>query len=224
MVIPQSLLSVFSRSHLKIISLGVFCSAIFMILISHFAVERRAKDSIHRVAKETPAHRVALVLGCAKYTFQDRENWYYTERMAAAERLYKEGRVKFFIVSGDNSRKDYDEPTDMKNDLMARGIPEDAIFCDYAGFRTLDSMIRADKVFGEKKFLVISQEFHVKRALYIAKQHHLEVQGFAANAVPALYSFKTKTREVLARVKMMLDLHLLHLGPKFLGPRVYLPS
>jgi SanA protein len=75
-------------------------------------------------------------------------NLYYSHRIDAAEKLFKSGKIEFILISGDNSREEYDEPTDMKNDLVERGVPENKIYLDYAGFRTLDSVIRANAIFG----------------------------------------------------------------------------
>ena len=124
------------------------------------------------------------------------------------------------LVSGDNSRRDYDEPTDMKEALVEAGLPEDRIHCDYAGFRTLDSVVRAKDVFLLDRFVVVSQEFHVERALYIAKELGIEAYGYPARDVGGKAGMKTKAREDLARVKAVLDMKLLNTQPKFRGEPV----
>lgn len=123
------------------------------------------------------------------------------------------------VISGDNSREGYNEPEDMKSELMLRGIPEDKIYLDYAGFRTLDSVVRMEKIFGQKSFTIISQKFHNQRAIYIAYAKELQVVGYNAEDVNAYSGFKTQLREKFARVKLFLDLWT-GKNPKFLGEPV----
>jgi SanA protein len=134
-------------------------------------------------------------------------------------RLFKEGKVDFILVSGDNSTKDYDEPSTIKVDLIKKGIPSNKIYLDYAGFRTLDSVVRCKKIFGQSSITIISQQFHNERAIYIAKLKDIEAVGFNAKDVSVQYGFKTRLRERLARVKMVLDL-IFDKKPKFLGEKI----
>jgi SanA protein len=107
----------------------------------------------------------------------------------------------------------------MKTDLMAQGIPEERIHLDYAGFRTLDSMVRCKEIFGQNKVTVISQHYHNERAIYIAHKKGIDAIGFNAIDVGGSYGIKNHTREKLARVKMILDL-LLNKQPKYLGEKI----
>jgi SanA protein len=140
--------------------------------------------------------------------------------MAAAVALYQAGKVKAFIVSGDNATHQYDEPTAMKADLVALGIPADIIYCDYAGFRTLDSVLRAETIFDQKRFLIVSQHFHNERAIFLARQHGLEPEGFDAKDVSRQFTPTTFYREFLARVQAVIDVLVLDKQPKFAGPKV----
>ena len=108
----------------------------------------------------------------------------------------------------------------MKQALIAAGVPESKITCDYAGFRTLDSIARAKKVFGQKQVLIISQRFHNERALYLAKCYGLDATAYNAEDVELEHALKTYFREAFARVKAVMDMHVLHTQPKFLGPPV----
>ncbi len=189
------------------------------IMISNWLVIRNTKDKIYQSTNEVPFNKVGLLLGTGKYLRSGRVNLYYTNRIKAASDLYKSGKVKFLLVSGDNSRKDYDEPTEMKDDLIAEGVPVDKIFLDYAGFRTLDSVIRCKEIFGQEEFTVISQQFHNERAIFIAQKKGLKAIGYNASDVAARYGFKIQQREKLARVKMMLDLTF-GKAPKFLGNKI----
>ena len=109
-------------------------------------------------------------------------NRYFTRRIDTAAALYHAGKVKWLLVSGDNGRKNYDEASGMQQALIAKGVPAKVIFCDYAGFSTLDSVVRAKKVFGENHITIISQEFHNQRAIWLAKQirrkHRAASAGF----------------------------------------------
>jgi SanA protein len=171
-------------------------------------------------AAEVPKCEVALVLGCSRLLSGKWENRYFNYRIDAVTELYEAGRVEHILVSGDNSRTEYDEPSDMKAALMERGIPEDRIHCDYAGFRTLDSVVRAKEVFKQDRIVIVSQEFHVQRALYLAQQKGIEAYGYPARDVEGEGGRKTKLREELARVKAVLDVKFLGTDPKFLGEPV----
>ncbi|WP_370214466.1 SanA/YdcF family protein [Mesoflavibacter profundi] len=122
-------------------------------------------------------------------------------------------------MSGDNSRKDYDEPSTFKSDLIQLGVPETDIYLDYAGFRTLDSVVRAKKIFGLENVTIISQKFHNERAIYLAENFNLNATAFNAKDVSNRYGFKTKIREYLARTKAVIDV-IMNKQPKYLGPKV----
>ena len=170
-----------------------------------------------------PHCRAAVVLGCRKILAHGLLNLYFTRRIAAAAELYKAGKVDCLIVSGDNHIKEYDEASDMKASLVEAGVPADRVVCDYAGFRTLDSVVRAKKVFGLDSFLVVSQGDHVRRAVFTARGFGCDAYGYAAQDVNGYYSIKTPIREQFAKVAAVFDV-ILRRGPKFLGPREHLPE
>lgn len=165
---------------------------------------------------------IGIVLGTSAKV-AGRDNLYYKYRIEAAERLYKSGKVKFFLLSGANPSQYYNEPMTMQNDLVERGIPADLIQLDYAGLRTLDSVVRAQKVFGVTEAVFISQAFHNHRAIYIAEHIGIKATGFNAQDVKSIRTSRIHLREVLARVKMLLDLHILNTQPKHLGEPIPLP-
>ncbi|MDF1837892.1 MAG: ElyC/SanA/YdcF family protein [Planctomycetota bacterium] len=174
--------------------------------------------TVHTEANSTPNAPVGLVLGTSPTT-RGHANLFYTARIEAAARLYHAGKVQALIVSGDNSRESYNEPDAMRADLIAAGVPGDHVTCDYAGFRTLDSVLRARDVFGQNHFTVVSQPFHAERAVFLARRHGMRAQAFAARNPPKRTWIRFRAREVLARCLAVSDL-LLGKGPKFLGPRV----
>lgn len=190
------------------------------ILISRAAIAGSAEGRVFDTAADLPDCEVALVLGCARVLPDGRRNLYFKHRIAAVVDLWESGRVQHVLVSGDNSRKDYDEPTDMKEALVEAGLPAERIHCDYAGFRTLDSVVRARDVFQLDRFVVVSQPFHVERALYIARELGIEAYGYTARDVGGRAGMKTRAREDLARVKAVLDVKVLDTQPKFRGEPV----
>ena len=166
---------------------------------------------------QVPETETALFLGVAKINKFGNPNLYFVGRIEAAVKLFQAGKIKHFLISGDNSRRDYDEPTDIKNVLVERGVPVEAITLDYAGFSTLDSMVRAKNVFGKNEFIIITQKGHAERAVYIARKHGIKATAFYAaepTAYPTLVA-KNRFREKLARVKAWLDVNIFHTKPKF---------
>ncbi|WP_233861405.1 SanA/YdcF family protein [Tenacibaculum piscium] len=190
-----------------------------LIFVCNFLVENNAKNNTYTSTKEIPKRKVGLVLGTGKYLTNGRVNLYYTFRIRAVVSLYKAQKITFIVVSGDNSSKIYDEPTTFKNDLIKAGIPEDKIFLDYAGFRTLDSLVRVKEVFGQTDITIISQKFHNERALYLANHFGVKAIGFNAKDVSGKYGLKVRLREYLARVKVFVDI-LCNVQPKFLGKKI----
>jgi SanA protein len=140
--------------------------------------------------------------------------------MDAAARLYREGKVRHLLVSGDNNHTSYDEPTWMHDALIERGVPASAITLDYAGFRTLDSMARAQAVFGLHGFTIVTDDFHMARSVFLARSYGLDVVGFPADPIRYWRSKKVRTRELASRTVACLEVYLLHTKPRFYGPPV----
>lgn len=170
-----------------------------------------------------PATQVGLVFGTTDRV-NGHENPYFRYRIDAAVRVWKAGKAKTLIVSGDNRSQYYNEPEKMKQALMERGIPGDRVICDFAGLRTLDSVVRAKEIFGTNSILFISQRFQNERAIYLAKANGIEAYGFNARDVEPHVGLKTKIREVGARVKMWLDVNFLNTRPTHLGKKIRLPD
>lgn len=182
-------------------------------------INRNTAPHLYGDITELPANEVGLLLGTSPKLKNGKNNLYFDHRITAAIHLYKAGKIKYILISGDNRRRNYNEPEYMRKALLQGGVPEEAIYLDYAGFRTLDSVIRAKKVFGQNRFTVISQKFHNARAVYIARKNGIEAIGFNARDVDTYSGFKTQIRERLARVKVFLDL-LTRKQPKFLGEKI----
>ncbi len=185
---------------------------------AEWTIQHAARGRIFETSDGLPPAAVGLVLGASRTIADGRANTFYTARLDLAAELFRTGKVRGLIVSGDNSRRDYDEPGDMKADLVARGVPERFITCDYAGFSTLDSIQRVSRVFGQPRVVIVSQRFHVERALFLARCDGLEAYGCAAAAAQRWWQVRVRLREVLARGKAVLDVALGR-GAKYLGPR-----
>lgn len=186
-----------------------------LLYLTNRWITHHAEGKLFSDAEKTPAREVGLLLGSSKSIANGRDNLFFTYRIEAAVALYKAGKIKRIIVSGDNHIKGYDETTDMRNALLAAGVPDSCIIPDYAGFRTLDSVVRCKNVFGENSVTIISQRFHDERALFIADYYHMDAIAFCAKDVPARYSIRTKLREYLARFAAVLDLYVFHTSPHF---------
>ncbi len=175
-------------------------------------------STIYTPTDTLPHYDVAVVLGTSKYLGKQL-NSYYTNRINAAINLYHHGALKHLLLSGDNAHRSYNEPWTMKRDLLRAGVPETSIALDYAGFRTLDSIVRARKIFDTNHFLIITQGFHCERALFIARYHDIDAACLAVPGPSGYAGFYVKLRELFARVKAVLDLYILNAQPKFLGPK-----
>lgn len=198
--------------------LAVACLA--LIAACDIAVKATAHGRTYDNISDIPHNRVGLLLGTNSTTPRGTHNYYYTHRINAAAELFHAGKVDYLLISGDNSSKHYDEPTMMRDSLLQHGVPADRIVLDYAGFRTLDSVIRAKEVFGQSSFTIISQKFHNERALVQARHYGIDAIAYNADDVILGYPWvKVQCRERLARVKLYLDL-LTGKQPKFLGQKV----
>lgn len=176
--------------------------------------------NIYKSTKTLPPKKAALLLGTAKYVAKGRINYFYKYRIEAAVALWKTGKVKAIVVSGDNGTKYYDETTTMYKDLIKAGVPSRYITKDYAGFRTLDSVVRAEAIFDLKDYIIISQKFHLERALFIARAKGQKAIGFMAKDLPGTAAaYRMKAREYLARAKAFLDVYILGTQPKFYGKK-----
>ncbi len=169
-----------------------------------------------------PSVNVGIVPGTSKYLSNGSINEYFQNRIDAAVRLYEARKIKYLLISGDNGRSDYNEPQDMRISLIEAGIPDSSIYLDYAGFDTYDSMIRAKKVFGQQKFVVISQEFQNERAVYIARRFGIQAYGFNAKGVNYAGGIRTKLREFFARGKAYTEVNL-GVEPTYLGDKIVIP-
>lgn len=201
------------------IALLFFVLSAIGITVNYFWISGSTKDRITQNIHEVSETPVALVLGTSSQMSDGRTNLFFKYRLQAVAKLYKARKIKKILLSGDNSKIYYNEPADMKKTLVKMGVLGKDIVLDYAGFRTFDSVVRAKKVFGQKKILIVSQEFQLHRAIFIADNFDIQAEGFVAKTPSYFYSSKTFAREILARVKCTLDCYFLNTKPKFLGKK-----
>lgn len=192
---------------------------LFILVLANLTITQSVKGKTYNEVSKIPSNKVGLVLGTAKMLVDGGANPYYTNRIQATIALYSAGKISFVLVSGDNGSIYYNEPNTIKKDLVNGGIPAEKIFLDYAGFRTLDSMVRAKYIFGLESVTVISQEFHNERAIYLADKKRLKAIGFNAKGISGKEGIKVQFREYFARVKVFIDL-ILNTQPRFYGERV----
>jgi len=190
---------------LLILALMLIAVGGFMIWYANHAATRAGKGILYNDVTDIPHRPAGLVFGCSE-KLGDRENLYFKYRIEAAAELWHARKVDFLIVSGD------------------KGVPFDKVVCDYAGLRTLDSVVRAKKIFGCDELILVSQKFQNERAAYIAKANDMKVFGYNAKDVGGYAARKTEDREILARVKMWIDINITNQQPKYLGEPVSLPE
>lgn len=207
------------KKKLKWIALSGIILLIAIVWLSNKRIDLVTNKLVSCKLSNTPQNKVGLLLGTSKYLKSGQLNEYFQNRIQATNELFKAGKIKNVVISGDNSRSNYNEPLEMKKELTKLGVPEEKIYLDYAGFRTYDSVIRMNKIFGQSSFTVISQEFHNRRAVFIADKLNLKAFGYNAKDVSKYNGFKTKLREKFARVKVFLDF-LINKQPKFLGEQI----
>ncbi len=198
---------------------SIFIALAVFIVHCNYEVVSASRGRTYDNIEDLPYNRVGVVLGTSKYIVGGGLNRYYENRMKAARDLFFRGKVDYLLVSGDNALIEYNEPMRMKKSLVKLGVPQEKIYLDYAGFRTLDSVVRAREVFGLEKFTVISQEFHNERAIYIGEKFGIDIVAYNAKNPNKT---RIKRREILARVKACLDVSILNTQPKFLGDRIYI--
>lgn len=216
----------------KVKKIGIVITSIIIIVLavliislsfSNYLVERKATSFSYSNAQDVPYRKVALLLGTSKSVRNGYVNLFFKYRIDATVDLYKNHKLKYIIISGDHGEKYYNEPQDMKVALIAQGIPDSIIFLDYAGFRTLDSVVRCKEIFGQSQFVIISQPFHTERALYIAHEYNIDAIAFNAQEPSLKFGAQTYLREYFARVKLHLDI-LSNKKPKYMGEKMYLPD
>ena len=163
-------------------------AVITIVIFSYKLIDWTTDNQITDQVDELISKKVGLVLGTSKYVTTGGRNLYFKYRIDATIKLFRAGKIGHILVSGDNGHKSYNEPEEMRQELIKQGIPNNKITLDYAGFRTFDSMIRCKKVFCQTDIIIITQRFHLHRSLFLANRFGIEAIGFEAQDVPKSYS------------------------------------
>ncbi len=218
-----------TRTKTLVSRLALGLGGFLLVLVSftvyaNIMVEKAAACRIYMNVDSIPHNRVGLLLGTNPMNRLGRPNSYFINRINTAVKLFHAGKIDYIIASGDNHTRGYDEPTAMRDSLMAHGVPEERIVPDYAGFRTLDSVVRAKEVFGCDSLTIISQSDHNARALYLAEANGIEAVAVSAPLRAGRWvRTRLALREWLARDKMMLDVWT-GKQPHFLGEKIEIPA
>lgn len=207
------------KRKLLYITLIIAIPCVISLIVCNQTIKKHTAAQIYSEVITIPQNKVGLLLGTSPKLKNGNNNLYFDYRILAAVELYKAGKIKYILISGDNRREEYNEPEEMKKALIQKGVPEKFIYLDYAGFRTLDSVVRAKEVFGQNQLTIISQRFHNERAIYLAEKNGINAIGYNAKDVNAYAGLKTNIRELLARVKMFIDLAI-DKQPHFLGEKI----
>jgi SanA protein len=209
---------------LKKITLFTVLGIVAFFLLSNIWVVQSTKDKVFFESTELPNHRVGLVLGTSHRLLNGKPNPFFQKRIEMAAALYNSGKVDNFILSGDNRSVYYNEPVEMQKALIKLGVPATAITLDYAGLRTLDSIVRSKEIFGQDKLIIITQPFHSYRAVFIGRYYNIDAVAMVADEPTLESSLKVRIREYFARSKAVLDLYIFNTSPRFLGEKEELNS
>ena len=223
LALKETLQHLFDRLHIKRIVRylsGFVAFSVFLLIIVDAMIGYYVRENIYYDIAKIPNRPYGLVLGTSKYFANNALNLFYHNRLLAAQRLFEARKVDYLLLSGDNRTRQYNEPRTMLKDLKRMGVPPEFIYLDFAGFRTLDSVVRADQVFQAHSFTIISQKFHCERALLIAKFHKIDAICFVAD-YPQVSSW-VRIREFFARLQAVWDI-LIEKEPHFLGEPEPLP-
>ncbi len=202
-----------------LILIGIIVATVFLL---DRWISWETAPYIYEDINTLPPRDVGMVLGTSKFYASGSLNQYYSNRIQGAADAYHQGKIKYLLVSGDNGEHNYNEPINMRKDLIKAGVPASKIVLDFAGFRTLDSVVRTRQVFDTNNFTIITQRFHCERALFIAAQKGIDAQCLAVPAPKNM--MKVRVREIFARLGALADLYILNREPRFLGEQESIPT
>jgi SanA protein len=203
----------------KRILLALVLLLVISLVACNFWIVKSTENKVFSDLNKLPDHRVALVLGTSHRLVNGRPNPYFFKRIETAALLYRLGKIDHFILSGDNRTMYYNEPWEMRKALIKEGVPESAITLDYAGLRTLDSVVRSKEIFGQNKITIITQPFHSYRAIFISDYYNIDAVAMVTEEPGTDQSVNVHFREYFARTKAVLDLYVFKTAPKFLGKK-----
>jgi SanA protein len=199
--------------------LAVIILLVLLIGVCNVWIVTSTENKVYSDLTKLPDHRVALVLGTSHRSVGGGPNPFFQYRIKTAAELYRLGKIDHFILSGDNRTKFYNEPIEMQKALIKEGVPATAITLDFAGLRTLDSVVRSKEIFGQTKITIITQSFHSYRALFISEYYNIDAVAMVAEDPDLDRTIKVRVREYLARTIAVLDLYIFKTAPRHLGEK-----
>ncbi len=204
------------KRKIAVASISVIILCLVLIVICYFVVAANASDRTFNEVNDVPHNRYGLLLATSPITLGGAHNFFFDNRIKAADELYKAGKIDYVIASGGDYTKEHkngcDEPAAIRDSLVARGIPTERIILDYEGLRTLNSIAKAKEIYGLDSVTLISQKYHNERAIYLADHYNLHAIGYNAEPSPIRRNrIKNTLRESLARIKMFIDINTLNI-------------
>jgi SanA protein len=199
--------------------IGLIVLLVILLVAANLWVVQSTTGQVFASINDIPANKVAVVLGTSNKLTSGAPNPFFESRISAAARLYQDGKASHFILSGDNRTRYYNEPNEMKKALVKMGIPDSVITLDYAGLRTLDTIVRCKEIFGQDKVTIITQPFHCYRAVFISHYYNMDAVALMADEPTLDQGAKVYFREYFARAKAVLDLYILKTAPRHLGEK-----
>lgn len=194
------------------------CMALLLLTTNIWVIESTS-DKVYTNADSLPANDVAVVLGTSHKLTSGKPNPFFEYRIKTAVALYKSGKAKHFIVSGDNRTVQYNEPIAMKKALVKNGVPDSVITLDYAGLRTLDTIVRCKEIFGQDTITIITQPFHCYRAIFISNYYNMNAVAVMTEDPDSNSGIRVYVREYFARAMAVLDLYVFKTSPRHLGDK-----
>lgn len=198
------------RRQILYFSIAILVILAIIVALCNISVDRNAEGRTFSDINDVPTMQTALLLGTNPKTRDGkRPSSFYLARINATAELYKHGKFRQLIISGDR-REGYDEPQTMRHDLIERGVPDSIIMMDGQGYRTLMSLRNSKQYFGVHDMIIISQKWHNERSIFLADKMNIKAVGYNADDVRHPRAIWTHIRELLARVKLFIDLYVTH--------------
>ena len=198
------------RRQILYFSIAILVILAIIVALCNISVDRNAEGRTFSDINDVPTMQTALLLGTNPKTRDGkRPSSFYLARINATAELYKHGKFRQLIISGDK-REGYDEPQTMRHDLIERGVPDSIIMMDGQGYRTLLSLRNSKQYFGIHDMIIISQKWHNERSIFLADKMNIKAVGYNADDVRHPRAIWTHIRELLARVKLFIDLYVTH--------------
>ena len=198
------------RRQILYFSIAILVILAIIVALCNISVDRNAEGRTFSDINDVPTMQTALLLGTNPKTRDGkRPSSFYLARINATAELYKHGKFRQLIISGDK-REGYDEPQTMRHDLIERGVPDSIIMMDGQGYRTLLSLRNSKQYFGVHDMIIISQKWHNERSIFLADKMNIKAVGYNADDVRHPRAIWTHIRELLARVKLFIDLYVTH--------------